>query len=233
MASVSRAIPPSRSPSVVSASPRLFWVMAQSTGARAGSFPQGVVIGGDGLVQPRRPALPLAEGLKCIAEIVLGHGPIERSFRTRRESEALAIDVDRLGQRGIVAEFASLLKELACLTEHALRSLSLARASSPSRRRLQPGGTAAVAAAVIPTDRPILRRLLSSTAARLAGRSAATALDRSSMHMALSWLIAASGLVKENQPASRLARPYRISRPQNFPVLDARIRARTRSALSR
>ena len=60
----------------------------------------------------RAPSAPSA-----VAEIHLGSGPIERSFRTRRESEAPAIDVDRFGQRGIVAEFVPLLIEFACLIE--------------------------------------------------------------------------------------------------------------------
>jgi hypothetical protein len=76
--------------------------------ALAGIFLQGVAIGGDGLFEPRRPALPRAERLERIAEMHLGCGPIERSFRTRRESEAPATNVDRIGQRGIVAEFVPL-----------------------------------------------------------------------------------------------------------------------------
>jgi hypothetical protein len=39
--------------------------------ARAGIFLQGLAIGGDGLLKPRRPALPLAEPPKCSAEIFL------------------------------------------------------------------------------------------------------------------------------------------------------------------
>jgi hypothetical protein len=83
--------------------------MVQSSGARAGIFLQGVAISGDGLFEPRRPALPLAELSERSGEIVLGSGPFEGSFRTRRESEAPAIDVDRFDQRGIVAEFVPLL----------------------------------------------------------------------------------------------------------------------------
>ena len=51
------------------------------------------------------------------AEIHLGSDPFERSFRTRRKSEAPAGDLDGLGQRGIVAEFVSLPIEFACLIE--------------------------------------------------------------------------------------------------------------------
>jgi hypothetical protein len=43
--------------------------------ARAGSFLHGFTIGGDGLFEPRRPALPLAERFKRSAEIHLGLGP--------------------------------------------------------------------------------------------------------------------------------------------------------------
>ena len=49
--------------------------------ALAGTFLQGFAKGGDGLVEPRRPALPLAEHCERIAEIDLGHGPIERHAR--------------------------------------------------------------------------------------------------------------------------------------------------------
>jgi hypothetical protein len=48
---------------------------------RAGIFLQGVAIGGNGLFEPRRPALPLAERYKRSAEIVLGGGPLERRAR--------------------------------------------------------------------------------------------------------------------------------------------------------
>ena len=52
--------------------------MAHRSGTRAGPFLQGLAVGGDGLLEPRRPALPLAEPFERIAEIHLGHGPIER-----------------------------------------------------------------------------------------------------------------------------------------------------------
>jgi hypothetical protein len=55
--------------------------MAQPSGTRARSFLQGLAIGGDRLLKPRRPALALAERRKRIAEIVLGHGPAERHAR--------------------------------------------------------------------------------------------------------------------------------------------------------
>jgi hypothetical protein len=38
--------------------------MAQSSGTRAGLFLQGFAESGDGLFEPRRPALPLAERLE-------------------------------------------------------------------------------------------------------------------------------------------------------------------------
>jgi hypothetical protein len=50
--------------------------MAQSSGARAGIFLQGFPKGGNSLLQPRRPALPLAEAKERIAEIDLGIGPV-------------------------------------------------------------------------------------------------------------------------------------------------------------
>jgi hypothetical protein len=85
--------------------------------AVAAVFLQGFPVGGDGVRESRRPALPPAEHRERNAEILLRHGPVERSFRTRRESEAPAIDADRFGQRGIVTEFVSVLKEFGCLIE--------------------------------------------------------------------------------------------------------------------
>jgi hypothetical protein len=52
--------------------------MAQSSGTRARVLLQGFAKGGDGLLQPRRPALPQAERCECNAEVHLGHGPVER-----------------------------------------------------------------------------------------------------------------------------------------------------------
>src|SRR6202030_3683816 len=49
--------------------------------ARAGSFLQGFAEGRDGLLESRRPALPLAEHPERKAEIVLGRGPLERSSK--------------------------------------------------------------------------------------------------------------------------------------------------------
>jgi hypothetical protein len=62
------------------ATPGLPVLLAHWSGARAGIFLQGFAKGGDGLVEPRRPALPLAERSERIAEIVLG-GPFERRAR--------------------------------------------------------------------------------------------------------------------------------------------------------
>ena len=60
--------------------PRLFWVMAQSSGhALAGALLEGGAVGGDGLLEARGAALALAQGLKRDAEVVLGHGPVERA----------------------------------------------------------------------------------------------------------------------------------------------------------
>jgi hypothetical protein len=49
--------------------------------ARAGLFLHGFAKGGGGLVEPRRPALPLAKPFERNAEIILGLGPIERLAR--------------------------------------------------------------------------------------------------------------------------------------------------------
>src|SRR5260370_41789 len=46
--------------------------------ALAGIFHEGVAIGGDRVLQLRRPTLALAEGLERIAEIVLCRSPVER-----------------------------------------------------------------------------------------------------------------------------------------------------------
>src|SRR5262249_15757860 len=54
---------------------------------------------------------------KRSAEIVLRHRPIERRFRTRRESEIATIEIDRLSERGIVAEFIPLFVKFVRLTE--------------------------------------------------------------------------------------------------------------------
>jgi hypothetical protein len=45
--------------------------------ALAGIFLQGLAKGGNGLLEPRRPALPLAEHSERVAEIRLGLGPLE------------------------------------------------------------------------------------------------------------------------------------------------------------
>jgi hypothetical protein len=55
--------------------------MAHGSVARAGKFLQGVAKGGNGLLEPRRPALPLAERHERSAEIHLGRGPLERHAR--------------------------------------------------------------------------------------------------------------------------------------------------------
>ena len=49
--------------------------------ALAGIFRQRFAIGFDGLLEPRRPAPPLAEHSERIAEIQLGGGPIKRRAR--------------------------------------------------------------------------------------------------------------------------------------------------------
>ena len=89
-------MPPSRSPSLSSALPRLFCVIAQSSGTCARVFPQRVAIGRDRLVEPRRAALALAEPPQRKAEIVLGHRPVERHALKRQLLKRLAIGRDRL-----------------------------------------------------------------------------------------------------------------------------------------
>ena len=59
--------------------------------ALAGVFLQGRAIGGDGLFEPRSAALALAERGEHIAEIVLGHGPVERDALSGSFLEGLAI----------------------------------------------------------------------------------------------------------------------------------------------
>jgi hypothetical protein len=85
--------------------------MAQSSGARASSFLQGVAKGGDGLVEPRRPALPLAEFLERIAEIILGPGPLERHAFAGSFAQNLAIKLDAFGQRFILSRLLAVLSE--------------------------------------------------------------------------------------------------------------------------
>jgi len=48
--------------------------------ALASEFAEGVAEGGDGLFEARGAGLALAERLEHKAEIVLRHGPFERSF---------------------------------------------------------------------------------------------------------------------------------------------------------
>ncbi len=59
--------------------------------ARAGSFLQGLAIGGNRLLEPRRTTLPLAETHERGAEIHLGHGPLERHARAGIFLQSLAI----------------------------------------------------------------------------------------------------------------------------------------------
>ena len=77
---------PSRSrasPSVQSALPRFFCVMAHcERHALAGAFLQRRPVGRDRLLQPRRPALALAERLERVAEVLLRLGPL-RAARAR------------------------------------------------------------------------------------------------------------------------------------------------------
>jgi len=55
--------------------------MAHWSGTRAGIFLQGFAKSGDGLFEPCRPALPLAERCERKTEFHPGHGPLERRAR--------------------------------------------------------------------------------------------------------------------------------------------------------
>jgi hypothetical protein len=68
---------------------------------------QGGTIGGDGLAEPLRPALPVAKPQECIAEIVLRRRPVERKpllcplyrpdYEARRARTATARSAGRRG----------------------------------------------------------------------------------------------------------------------------------------
>src|SRR5262249_47690234 len=86
--------------------------------ALAGSFLEGVAIGGDRLLQPRRPALALAEGPERSAEIVLGLRPVERLLRAWCKRQAIAIDSNGFHQCGVVAKFIALAPQLIRLSQY-------------------------------------------------------------------------------------------------------------------
>jgi hypothetical protein len=85
--------------------PRLFWVVAQSSGTLqivlghsplerrtlAGLFLQRLAISGNRLFELCSLALPLSETQKRIAQIVLGHGPVERALRARSQPQRSSI----------------------------------------------------------------------------------------------------------------------------------------------
>ena len=96
-ASSSRAVPLSRSPSDFERSAEIHLGRGPiERHARAGPFLQGFAKGGDGLLEPRRPALPLAEAKERSAEIHLGHGPVERHARAGPFLQGFAIGGDGL-----------------------------------------------------------------------------------------------------------------------------------------
>jgi hypothetical protein len=64
----------------------------------------------------RGAVLALAERSKCIAEIVLDPGPVERDTRVRPRREKRAVSVNRPGKRLIVAELVTLAVERDCLS---------------------------------------------------------------------------------------------------------------------
>jgi hypothetical protein len=82
-ASSSRSVPLSRSPSLKSALPRFICVVAHWSGTRARVLLQRCATGGDGLPQPRRPALSRAKRPERGAEVVLRSRPVERHPRPR------------------------------------------------------------------------------------------------------------------------------------------------------
>jgi len=87
--------------------------MAQLSGARAGIFLQGFAIGGNGLFEPRRPTLPLAEAKERSAETHLDRGPIERKSAPGPELGEMAVPLDRRPGRRIIPEFIALPVESA------------------------------------------------------------------------------------------------------------------------
>src|SRR5262249_45347737 len=96
--------------------------------ALAGQFLEGVAIGANCLLQPRRPALACAERLKRIAEIVLGPGPAERHAVAGQFFERGAIGRDRLCQpRRPALARAECLKRIA--------EIVLGRCNSPYQHR--------------------------------------------------------------------------------------------------
>jgi hypothetical protein len=104
--------------------------MAHRSGARAGIFLQGFAKGGNGLVQPRRPALPRAERRKRIAEIVLGCCPLERHARACQFLQGFAI-----GGGGLVEPGCPALP----LAEHTERIAEIHLGHGPVERKSVPG----------------------------------------------------------------------------------------------
>jgi hypothetical protein len=76
--------------------------------ACAGSFLQGFATGADGVLQPRRPALPLAEHSERSAEIILGRGPIAGKTVPGPQLGQMAIALDRRQRRHIIPKFIAL-----------------------------------------------------------------------------------------------------------------------------
>jgi Histidine kinase-, DNA gyrase B-, and HSP90-like ATPase len=88
--------------------------------AIAGPFLQRRPVGGDRLLQPRRPALARRERHERSAAIVLRRGPVERLGPAWGEGQCAAVDADRLHERLIVAEFISMVVEFTRLSQHIL-----------------------------------------------------------------------------------------------------------------
>ena len=108
----SPAVPLPRSPSISRARPRLFWVPAQSSGTRSREFLKGAR-------KVRRPApavpcpLPFAEPRERVAQVHLGHGPVQRHALAGLFLQRGAVGGDRLLKpRGAALAFAEARKRV-------------------------------------------------------------------------------------------------------------------------
>ena len=119
--------------------PRLFCVVAHWSGTRSRViFLQRLAIGRDRLLELRRPALPLAEPLERIAEIVLRRRPVERHALARPFLQRLAIGRDRLLKLRrpalpLAERLSSALPRLFCVVAQSSGTRSRVNSSSASR----------------------------------------------------------------------------------------------------
>ena len=84
----------------------------------AGQFVQGLAKRGDGLVEPRRPALPLAERCERNAETALGVGPLERRAYAGRHIQRGTVHLDCIQQCLVVAKLVALQVKCAGSIQH-------------------------------------------------------------------------------------------------------------------